>query len=208
MQQQFEAERQTTESLEKIRGRIERRRLISTTAVNEYLQWPGTAQVCQMARTVTRGTETTIEVHYAIASVPRSMADASQLSAWWRGHWGIENKLHWVRDVTFGEDHCRIRTGTTPQVFSAFRNTAISYLRSLGTTNIAAKLRENALKVNHLPSQPWHCVRKAYPGNFRHASADPFKNTRNASKCVICCRVSACYGFRSSVESSSSTAHV
>lgn len=153
MQQQFEAERQTTERMEKSRGRIERRRLISTTAVNEYLQWPGTAQVCQITRTVTRGPETTIEVHYAITSVPRSLADAAQLSAWWRGHWGIENRLHWVRDVTFGEDQSRIRTGTTPQVFSAFRNAAITCLRSLGATNIAAALRENALKVNQLLSK-------------------------------------------------------
>lgn len=150
MQQQFESERQTANSLDKGHGRIERRCLVSTTAVNEYLNWPGTAQVCQITRTVSRGGETTSEVHYAITSVPRSQADAARLSDWWRGHWSIENRLHWVRDVTFGEDSSRIRTKSTPQIFSAFRNAAISCLRSLGATNIAAALRENALTVNKL----------------------------------------------------------
>ena len=150
MQQQFEAERQTAETLDKGHGRLEHRRLVSTTAVNDYLNWPGTAQVCQITRTVTRGSETTTEVHYAITSVPRSRADAAQLSKWWRGHWGIENRLHWVRDVTFGEDASRIRSKSTPQIFSAFRNAAINCLRSLGATNIAAALRENALRVNDL----------------------------------------------------------
>jgi hypothetical protein len=69
---------------------------------------------------------------------------------WWRGHWKIENGLHWVRDVTLGEDASRIRTGEAPQNLSAVRNAAIGLLRRLGATNIAAALRENALKVNDL----------------------------------------------------------
>lgn len=68
---------------------------------------------------------------------------------WWRGHWGIENRLHWVRDETFGEDASRIRLGGAPQFLAAIRNSAISLLRSLGATNIAAALRENACKVDH-----------------------------------------------------------
>ena len=147
MQQQFEAERESTRSLEKGHGRVESRRLVSTTAVNDYLNWPGVAQVCQITRRITRGTETTTEVHYAICSVPRSQANAEQLLQWWRGHWGIENRLHWVRDVTFAEDASRIRTKSAPQIFNALRNASISCLRSMGTTNIAAALRENALKV-------------------------------------------------------------
>ncbi len=150
MQQQFETERQVADSRDKGHGRIEHRRLLSTTAVNDYLNWPGTAQVCQITRTVTRGRKTTTEVQYAITSVPRSLADAARLSKCWRGHWGIENRLHWVRDVTFGEDANRTRTKSTPQIFSAFRNATITCLSSLGYTNIAAALRENALKVNDL----------------------------------------------------------
>ena len=147
MQQQFEAERQSAATLEKGHGRVESRRLVSTTAVNDYLNWPGVAQVCQITRRITRDDEATSEVHYAITSVPRSQADAETLLRWWRGHWGIENRLHWVRDVTFAEDASRIRTKSAPQIFSALRNASISCLRSLGADNIAAALRENALKV-------------------------------------------------------------
>jgi hypothetical protein len=73
---------------------------------------------------------------------------ASALLAWWRGHWGIENRLHWVRDVTLGEDASRIRTGSAPQILAALRNAGISLLRTLGVTNVAEALRENACKVD------------------------------------------------------------
>lgn len=55
-----------------------------------------------------------------------------------RCHWHIENKSHWVRDVTFGEDHSQIRCGNAPQVMAALRNTVIGLIRSAGRTNIAA----------------------------------------------------------------------
>ncbi|MBX3656785.1 MAG: ISAs1 family transposase, partial [Ramlibacter sp.] len=136
--------------MEKSRGRVEHRRLVSSTGVNEFLQWRDVGQVCQLTRTTTRNGETTTEVQYAITSAPPALADASRLLEWWRGHWGIENGLHWVRDVSFGEDASRIRTGAAPQNLSAVRNAAIGFLRRLGTTNIAAALRENALKVDDL----------------------------------------------------------
>lgn len=55
-----------------------------------------------------------------------------------RGHWGIENRLHWVRDVTFGEDHSAVRTGHAATAMATLRNTAISLLRATGHPNIAA----------------------------------------------------------------------
>ena len=66
---------------------------------------------------------------------------------WNRGHWGIENSLHWVRDMTFGEDASRVRTGHAPQILAALRNASIGLMRSLGAINIAAAMRENACKV-------------------------------------------------------------
>lgn len=123
---------------------------MSSTGLNDYLDWPHVRQVCQLTRTVTRGGETTREVEYAITSVPRSKADAGQLLSWWRDHWKIENQLHYVRDVTMGEDASRIRTGNAPENLASVRNAAIGLLRRLGHTNIAAALRENALKVNEL----------------------------------------------------------
>lgn len=129
---------------------MERRRLVSSTGVNDHLRWRDVGQVCQLTRTITRHGETTTEVQYAITSVPRSLANAERLLDWWRGHWKIENRLHWVRDMTFGEDASRIRTGQAPQNFSSVRNAAIGLLRCWGATNIAAALRENALKVDEL----------------------------------------------------------
>jgi predicted transposase YbfD/YdcC len=112
------------------------------------LDWPSARQVCRIERTTHRNGKTQVEVDYAITSVPRHLAGALALLEWWRGHWGIENRLHWVRDVTFGEDASRIRLGAAPQILAAMRNAAISLLRSLGATNIAAALRENACRVD------------------------------------------------------------
>jgi hypothetical protein len=92
----------------------------------------------------------TQEVAYAITSAGPAWADAATLLGWWRDHWGIENRLHWVRDVTMGEDASRIRSGAAPQVMAGLRNAAISLLRLAGVTNIAAGLRANVYRVRAL----------------------------------------------------------
>ena len=112
--------------------------------------WPGLAQVCRLTRTTTRHGQTETEIEYAITSVPRSQADAEQLLTWWRGHWGIENRLHWVRDVTLDEDRCRIRKEHAPQNFAALRNALISFLRLRNYSNIAAALRQCTWKTQRL----------------------------------------------------------
>ena len=61
-----------------------------------------------------------------------------------RGYWGIENRLHWVRDVVCGEDASRIHTGKAPQVMAVFRNVAISFLGLLGYDSPIAGLRHFA----------------------------------------------------------------
>lgn len=94
--------------------------------------------------------ETSREVAYAITSVPREQADAATLLVWWRGHWGIENRSHYVRDVTMGEDASRIRSGAAPEVMAGFRNAAIGWLRLSGIRNIAEALRRNAARVPEL----------------------------------------------------------
>jgi glycosyltransferase involved in cell wall biosynthesis len=92
----------------------------------------------------------TVKVQSVITSVPRDRAGAATLLRWVRGHWGIENRLHYVRDVTMGEDASRARSGSGPQVLAALRNVAISPHRSDGATNIAAGLRRNAARVRDL----------------------------------------------------------
>lgn len=114
--------------------------------LNGYLDWPGVAQVGRIESEVRRGGERTVAVSYAITSVPRNQAGAATLLNWLRGHWGIENRLHYVRDVTMGEDANRTRTGSGPQVLAALRNAVIGRLRLSGSTHIAASLRRNAAR--------------------------------------------------------------
>ena len=82
-----------------------------------------------------------METVYAITSLDHRAAGPRLLAGWIRSHWTIENSLHWVRDVTGGEDHSRVRTGHRPQVMAALRNTAINIIRLRGGTNIAAAHR-------------------------------------------------------------------
>ncbi len=81
---------------------------------------------------------------YAITSLPGWQTEPALLATWIRGHWAIENRLHWVRDVTFDEDRSQVRTAGGPQVMAALRNLAITALRLADVTNIAAGLRHHA----------------------------------------------------------------
>ncbi len=118
--------------------------------LNDYLDWPDVGQVCQMVRTTRRNGEETTEVQYALTSARRDQADARRLSTWWRGQWKIENCLHWVRDMTLGEDASRIRTGNAPQNMAAIRNAIISCFRVEKIENIAATIREYAWNPQRL----------------------------------------------------------
>jgi predicted transposase YbfD/YdcC len=115
-----------------------------------HLDWPGLTQACRLVRTTKRNGQEEIETEYAVTNLPRSLANAERLLGHWRGHWGIENRSHYVRDVTLAEDDCRIRKGSAPQNFAALRNAAISLLRLLGHANIAAGLRECTWKTPSL----------------------------------------------------------
>lgn len=121
------------ETVEKAHGRIETRRLESTASLAAHLrQWPGVRQVCRIERRrIVRGKESR-EVVYAITSLPRERATAARLLTLCRDHWRIENRLHWVRDVTCREDACRTASGHAPQLLAALRNTALTILRRLG----------------------------------------------------------------------------
>ena len=81
------------------------------------------------------------EVRYAITSLDESVG-AAKLLRLVRGHWGIENRLPYVRDVTLGEDGSQVRTGSAPAVMAALRNVVIGMLRAAGWANIAAGLRD------------------------------------------------------------------
>lgn len=124
--------------------RREVRKLEASTALDEYSDWPHLAQVCRIQREVTRKGQTKLEVAYAVTSLWPHEAGPRRLLELNRGHWGIENRLHHVRDVTFGEDASQVRTEAAPQVMAALRNATIGLLRLAGATNIAAALRRNS----------------------------------------------------------------
>ena len=109
-----------------------------------WVDWPGAAQVIQIRRTRTVKGHKSIEVVYAISSVSMTDAQPAVIASWVQGHWGIENSLHWVRDVTYDEDRHQLRVGAGPHVMASLRNTAISLLRLTGWDNIAAGLRHHA----------------------------------------------------------------
>ena len=106
--------------------RLERRELwaLADPELNGYVgsagtvgeAWPHLQQVCRLERQRVVKGKKQVAVSYAISSLPATDADARRLLSLSRGHWGIENRLHWVRDVTFDEDRSQVRTGAAPQV--------------------------------------------------------------------------------------------
>ncbi len=132
----------TSRSADRHGDRTEVRQLWASTALSDYLAWPGVAQVCKIERVVWRKGRRTHEVRYAITSL--TAASAARLLQLIRGHWQIENRLHYIRDVTLGEDASRIRTRAAPRVMAALRNAVLGLLRQHGWQNIAAALRHYA----------------------------------------------------------------
>lgn len=125
-------------------GRIEYRRIWATgrIAPGKYINFPHASQVFRIESTVTGldGTplrENEVEVRYGITSLSTRKADKRRLLELARGHWSIENKLHYVRDVTYDEDRSRVRRGAAPHMMASISNLAISLLRMAGATNIA-----------------------------------------------------------------------
>jgi predicted transposase YbfD/YdcC len=117
-------------------------RTIKVALAPAWIEFDGAAQVAQLRRTVTKKGKKTVEVVYIITS-DRDAGPAA-LAAWVRSHWEIENKLHWVRDVTYQEDKSLVRTRNAPRVMATLRSLAISLLRLDGQANIAAANRHHA----------------------------------------------------------------
>ncbi len=131
----------TATTLDKGHGRVEVRQLIASTALNAYCDWPGLAQVVRIERRWWERGQKQEAVRYGITSLPRAVADADRLLALVRGHWQIENGLHYVKDVTLGEDRSLIRAGNGASVLAIFRDTVVSVLHRAGWRTIAARLR-------------------------------------------------------------------
>ena len=137
--------------------RWEHRRLCATDMLKDYLDWPGHAQVIKMESVRLVKGKATRQVRYGITSLGTQVS-AVRLLRLMRGHWGIENRLHYVRDFTMREDGSQVRTKSAPQVLAALRNLVLNILRMSGATNIAATIRnigwqpDGALKLLGLAS--------------------------------------------------------
>ncbi len=136
-------DRQTVASRDKAHGRIERRTLESSAALKDYLDWPGVNQVlrCTCHRVEIKTGRVSEEVTYGITSLGQQRARLEQVEQFWRGHWTIENRVHYVRDESMGEDRCQVHTGQAPQALAALRNGVLNAIRHCGWKNVAAALR-------------------------------------------------------------------
>ncbi len=127
-------------------GRLELRRLQDSSALNQYLAgpdalspFPHVGQVLRISREVFAldGTPVSRETAYGVTSLTAERAGPARLMRLVRGHWKIENRLHWVRDVSTGEDGSQIRTRSSPHAMASLRNLAIGALRLAGEDDIA-----------------------------------------------------------------------
>ena len=157
-------------SVDSSRGRRVRRTVKATWAP-AWVDFPEAAQVLQVRRTRTtrnrkspgkngKAKRTTVEVVYLVCSLPMEQAQPEQVAAWVQGHWGIENRLHWVRDVVFDEDRHQLRTRNGPEIMAALRNLAIGLIRLVhgpgagiaSTTRSLSRRPKRAIKLITQPS--------------------------------------------------------
>jgi predicted transposase YbfD/YdcC len=147
-------------------GRVEHRSLQILT-VTKGIGFPYAKQVIRVTRErlVTATSQRSTEVVYAICSLASGQARPATIAQWLQQHWGIENRVHWVRDVTLDEDRSTIRTGAAPQIMASLRNTALNLHRINGAENIAEACRATAfnadrglhLLTNHQTSRSQAC---------------------------------------------------
>jgi len=122
--------------------------VVPATAIPELYQptaWAGLQSLVMVIRVRHLWNKTTRQVQFYLTSLP---CDALPIAGAIRTHWGIENQLHWVLDVTFGEDACRIRTGHSPQNFALMRRMAISLLNQETSTKRSLKQKAKRAAMN------------------------------------------------------------
>lgn len=124
-------------------GRREVRELIASTELNEWLAstWPGVEQVFCLQRTTYRQGQQHTQTTYGLTNLSPRQAPAARLLEVVRRHWAIENRLHWRRDVTLGEDHCQVRKGTAPLVLAALNSVVLALFDFLGVRNVPQRMR-------------------------------------------------------------------
>ncbi|HRD77231.1 MAG TPA: ISAs1 family transposase [Hyphomicrobiaceae bacterium] len=128
---------QAAETCDKGHGCFETRRIAVTAEAVEHLDWPGLAQFARLTRTRQVAGKTSVETVYMVVNLPPGEADPVRLPALSLAHWGVENRLHYVRDISMDEDRCRVRSGA--RALAGVRNTALSIIRRLGRSDREAR---------------------------------------------------------------------
>ncbi len=133
------------QTVEKGHGRIEKRTITVSSMLADYSPWAELAQVFKLEsqRTDALGSTKT-EVRYGVTSLPVYLADPKRLLALSRGHWGIENGLHYRRDATMREDHAQLRMGHAPEMLAVLNNAVLGLFARQGASNVAHARREFA----------------------------------------------------------------
>lgn len=127
---------------------MEIRKIWTSTEINDYVDFPYCGQVAcvERYREMIKSGKIQNKTVYLITSLSQDEADGERLLTLIRGHWGIENKSHYVRDFTFDEDRSKVRTKSGPRIMATLRNFAISIFRLIGYTNMAKALRDMMAK--------------------------------------------------------------
>jgi predicted transposase YbfD/YdcC len=124
-------------------GRLEVRQIWTSTQMNEWFEpeWTGIGQVFCVRRQVTDQGKQREETIYGLTSLTHKRAPAGQVLGHMRTHWRVENRLHWRRDVTLGEDRCQVRKQGAPQALAALNGTVLALMDWLRVPNVASKMR-------------------------------------------------------------------
>jgi predicted transposase YbfD/YdcC len=138
------------EQHEKGHGRREYRRLTVSSLLAGYSDWPYLAQGFEIVRISQVGRQISREERYGITSAPARLLSARRLMAVVRGHWQIENGLHYRRDVSLHEDASQVRMGQAPQVLAGLNNAVCGLLAQAGLANLAAFQRSMAAAIDRL----------------------------------------------------------
>jgi predicted transposase YbfD/YdcC len=138
----------TAQHIDAAHGRVEERRMTVSSWLQEYSDWPYLAQVFKLERTIWKLGKPIRDVRYGVTSLPATVADAEHVLRIARAEWGIENGLHYRRDVSLAEDASRLRRGHGPQVLAALNNAVIGLVLTSGERNLAAAQRTFAYRFD------------------------------------------------------------
>ena len=135
---------QHAHTTEKAHGRLDLRSIRVSSELKGYSDWPGLEQVFEIRRCWQSKGIWKESLRYGVTSLPALNAIPERVLTLKRGHWTIENCLHYVKDVTLGEDKSTVHADNGPKIMAALRNTALSLLRCAGFSTIAARMRYNS----------------------------------------------------------------